>query len=228
MRRPGFTLIELLTAVGVIGVLAGVTITAVNPTQQLSKTGDSKRLYRTNQLQKAVFQYMVQNSDFPGDKTIPQGLANQINVCRNGRRDAGCVNIDTIIPVFITCMPYDGAETNSLYTGYRIYQTAGSPQITSVYHGTGSTNSGGGCESPPSPIAHWKMDESTIGTLRDASDNSFDATLSNVASPEGPSTDVPTVEFANPYSLQLDGSDDYASVWYNSTFDLTTGLSIAA
>ena len=61
-------------------------------------------------------------------------------------------------------------------------------------------------------IGHWKLDETTAGaTAVDASGNGKNGTP--VGNSDGsalpqPSTNVPVVDFANPYSLSFDGDDD--------------------
>lgn len=46
----GFTLIELLIVIAVLGVLAAVVITAINPAEQLARGRDSSRLQQVAQL----------------------------------------------------------------------------------------------------------------------------------------------------------------------------------
>lgn len=50
----GFTLVELLIVIAVIGVLAGVVITVINPLEQLAKSRDTGRFSTVGQLSKAV------------------------------------------------------------------------------------------------------------------------------------------------------------------------------
>jgi prepilin-type N-terminal cleavage/methylation domain-containing protein len=53
----GFTLIELLIVIAVLGVLAAVVITAINPAEQLKRGRDSSRLQQIAQLGHAAAAY---------------------------------------------------------------------------------------------------------------------------------------------------------------------------
>jgi hypothetical protein len=78
-------------------------------------------------------------------------------------------------------------------------------------------------------IAHWKLDESSTGGLvLDASGNGNDGSHVNFSSPHGPSTDVPTVNYPNPRSLDFDGADDFVSIPASSSFSELEELTVAA
>src|SRR5258708_23515360 len=60
-NRKGFTLIELLVVIAVVGVLAVVVITAINPFQQLAKARDAGRLSVVSQLGQAAVSMATTN-----------------------------------------------------------------------------------------------------------------------------------------------------------------------
>lgn len=60
--RKGFTLIELLVVIGIIAILAGIVIVAVNPGRQLAQARDAQRWNDVNALLNAIHQYAVENS----------------------------------------------------------------------------------------------------------------------------------------------------------------------
>ncbi len=60
--RGGFTLIELLVVIGIIAILAGIVIVAVNPGRQLAQARDAQRWNDVNALLNAIHQYAVDNS----------------------------------------------------------------------------------------------------------------------------------------------------------------------
>ena len=225
--RQAFTLIELLVSVGVIGTLSSVVITAVNPSQQLGKSADAKRNSFKNQIQKAAVQYVIDYGANPGESAIPEGAGSATDICRNGRMVNSCINIDDIIPNYFACIPYDSAESNENHTGYQIYTQNARIRVVALY-ASGSSAAEVTCEAPPEPVAYWKMDEATLGSTAAEQIHGFDLALSNIADPQGPNSNVPSVSFSNAFSLEYDGVDDYASTPYDSRFDLREQLTIAA
>lgn len=71
----------------------------------------------------------------------------------------------------------------------------------------------------PSPVAHWKLDETTAGTAADASGNGNTGTAMN-----GP---VPLAGHIN-NCLQFDGTNDCVSIANSPSVDLTKNFTIAA
>ncbi|MBP7832868.1 MAG: prepilin-type N-terminal cleavage/methylation domain-containing protein [Candidatus Levybacteria bacterium] len=64
-KSQGFTLIELLIVIAVIGVLAAVVITVLNPLEQLAKSRDVGRTNSVSQLGKAIELYFLANNAYP-------------------------------------------------------------------------------------------------------------------------------------------------------------------
>lgn len=225
----GFTLIELLLAIGIIAALAVIVIAAVSPSRQFTAARDAERRRNARELQNAQFQYLIDNRRFAGDKAIPEGEGNALQICRPGQVDAQCINVDTIIPSYLACIPYDGKEENPLYTGYQTYQTAGRVHVRALYLGFGSAV--GGCETSLMPVAYWKFDEEGIGaTALDSSGYGHHGASSGFNSPQGPSTAVPPVSFAfpNPHSLSFDGSNDRLSVTTTSALNINQQFTLTA
>lgn len=54
----GFTLIESLIVVGILGLLAGITISAINPSEALKSSHDAVRKQDLNTLHKAFLLYI--------------------------------------------------------------------------------------------------------------------------------------------------------------------------
>ena len=137
---------EIILVIGIIGIIAASVIVAINPTAQLTDAADSKRRSVRNEMKNAFIQYLIDNGDFPGDKAIPSGSSNALPICRFNITDASCVNVDAILPTYLTCIPYDGAESDANLTGYTAYQQNGRITIVSTYIDTENSNSSGECE----------------------------------------------------------------------------------
>jgi prepilin-type N-terminal cleavage/methylation domain-containing protein len=120
----GFTLFELLIVIAIIGILATITVSALNPTRQLAKAHDTERRADLFSILSAVYQYASEHSgelpDTDGDPetsnfpTAPTCIGNQ----------APCFDLasagadDTIIPDYMAQMLFDpktGDEANTEY-----------------------------------------------------------------------------------------------------------------
>lgn len=67
----GFTLIELLLVVGVIGVLAGVSISIINVTKQKANARDGIRLSNVEKLVSGIEAYAAAEGTYPTDTDTP-------------------------------------------------------------------------------------------------------------------------------------------------------------
>ena len=56
-KLQGFTLIELLIVIGIIAILAGIVLVAVNPAQQFGKANDSERKSEIGTILSAVYHF---------------------------------------------------------------------------------------------------------------------------------------------------------------------------
>ncbi|WKZ24050.1 MAG: type II secretion system protein [Candidatus Dojkabacteria bacterium] len=125
----GFTLIEILVVVGLIAILAAITIVAINPAKNFADTRNTQRSADVQQILNAVVQYTSE----PGNTlaafgTIPlcDATPAPISAVTTGTPPAGTINLYTLlVDEYIAAIPMDpngGTEAN---TGYTICQTSG-------------------------------------------------------------------------------------------------------
>jgi len=132
--RRGFTLIELLIVIGIIGILAAVTIVAINPAKQLCEARNARRKSYVHALDSALQQFVISTLSMAAENETPTGANNAKPICRRGiTTDASCVNLDVLAPTYLVDLPVDEAETNANYTGYSIYKENGRQNVQSTY-----------------------------------------------------------------------------------------------
>jgi len=100
MENKGFTLIELLIVIGIIAILAAVTLVVLNPAEMLRKARDSQRIQDLDSLGSAISLYLaeVESPTLDGGggncRNAGGGIANSSVWCSNS--SAGCdVNSDS-------------------------------------------------------------------------------------------------------------------------------------
>lgn len=125
-RLKAFTLIEILIVIVILAILAGITIVALNPGQNIDDANDVRRKNDIVTIMNAVSQYMIDNNaSFPSAiTTTAQAISNTAaNICGD------------LVPTYIAKLPVDpttGSYTDcSTYsTGYTILEDATGNRIT--------------------------------------------------------------------------------------------------
>ncbi|MEI6191287.1 MAG: LamG-like jellyroll fold domain-containing protein [bacterium] len=142
-KSSGFTLLEILLVIGIIAILAGIVIIAINPSKQLAQVRNSQRKSDIKQINNAITQYYIDNSSFPS--TISTTTLTE--VCNTGSvsntatstnrvncATAGLANLSTLVPTYLVSIPTDPtgsssllsfvptayAATNATGTGYKV------------------------------------------------------------------------------------------------------------
>jgi type IV pilus assembly protein PilA len=135
-QKKGFTLIEILIVIGLIAVLAGVLIVALNPARQFSQARNAQRW---NNIDTIISSIIGNTTDNKGTFTcaagaIPSTPAEGVKMASG----TGNYNIGPcLVPTFAASLPVDpnvsGAHWTSVTdydSGYNVYRDATSGRVT--------------------------------------------------------------------------------------------------
>lgn len=131
MKTKGFTLLELLITIGIISILSGITIVAINPTKQFAAANDAKRFSDVNTILSAVGQYTIKHRGaLPTDPTDPTNgqLTNDYRFIDNDLTGSGIDLCTALVGGdYLNLFPIDPSLTgdfkdcaNPYKTGYQI------------------------------------------------------------------------------------------------------------
>jgi prepilin-type N-terminal cleavage/methylation domain-containing protein len=199
LRHKAFTLIELLLVIGIIAVLAGIVITAVNPKTQFVTAQNAKRQSAVRELQNAIAQYQIDRGSLPDAKTLPSGAVNAMSICR-GPVQSYCYDLSALVPTYLAALPIDPAEPSSVTTGFGLHQTSGN-QVQAVAFHMGVSDAGG----PTDYFARWPLQDTAATTAV------IGTTGVNGSFQGGETTSAKTVAGPGPHllhALDFNGSDD--------------------
>lgn len=138
IRKKGFTLIELLIVIAIIGILATISVSALNPQRQLAKARDTQRKTDLYSIASAVYQFGSEHSgDLPDTDGNPL-TSNFPTVATCIGTGGGCFNLsaagdtEPVIPTYMAMMPEDPVTGDASNTGYSAYVDANGRIIVSA------------------------------------------------------------------------------------------------
>lgn len=125
-KIQGFTLLELLVVIGIIAILAGVVIVALNPGRQFAQARDAQRWSNVNTILNAIGQNMADNR---GNWTCAAGVL-PATTTQLGT-GTGNYNIDScIVPTYVSIMPLDPSTGTATSTGYNVIYDSTTRRVT--------------------------------------------------------------------------------------------------
>jgi len=134
-QRKGFTLIEILIVIGLIAVLAGVLIVALNPARQFSQASNAQRW---NNMDTIISSIIANTTDNKGTFTCAAGAIPTTAADMTSTTGANNYNIGPcLVPTFAASLPVDPSVTGAHWTsatdydsGYTVVRDATSGRIT--------------------------------------------------------------------------------------------------
>ncbi|MDP1689248.1 MAG: type II secretion system protein [bacterium] len=126
-NNKGFTLIEILVVIGIIAILAGIVLVAINPSRQFAQANNTQRTSNVTTILNAIGQYIADNKG-----TVPAGIDSTVKTLKKADLDICAL----LMPTYVSSLPVDpknGAavtDCSTYDTGYTIQQDATTKRIT--------------------------------------------------------------------------------------------------
>ena len=128
MYKKAFTLLETMLSIVLIGVLITITVSLINPSQQVADVNNAQRQADIMNIYTAINQYREANSG-----NLPAGITSTaIDICQ-----AGCAENSTRIDISTELNPYlrfntlpiDPLQEGTTLTGYKVYADSQSGRV---------------------------------------------------------------------------------------------------
>ncbi len=129
--KAGFTLIEVLIVIGILAILAGIVLVAINPGRQFAQARDTQRASAVHAILNAIGQNMAENRGTLDCENveIPEGEEQAKEISSDS--ESGVDLYDCLVPNYLAELPVDPEEgamnknTGEYDTGYQIFKSAG-------------------------------------------------------------------------------------------------------
>lgn len=131
VNKKGFTLIEILVVIGILAILMGAVIVALNPGRQFAQARNSQRWAHIDAVLNAVYFNMADNNGawvcttgaLPTSTTVMGSGVGEYDIC------------SCLVPTYLAAMPADPSagsytDCSTYLTGYSIAQDTVSYRVT--------------------------------------------------------------------------------------------------
>ena len=123
--QKGFTLIEILVVIGIIAILAAITVVAINPARQFGQANDTTRTSDISAILNAIGQNIADNKGTftCGTVTLPT-TATEVGTA------SGDIDLTCLTPTYIAALPLDPKGGTAASTKYKVMQDATTKRVT--------------------------------------------------------------------------------------------------
>ena len=120
-KARGFTLIEILIVIGLIAILAGIVLVAINPARQFAQARNTQRQSDVNSILSAIGQHIADNKGVfaGGTPSCPALPTTAANIYKAAGGPSGTIDLSCLAPTYIPLLPIDpsgSATGDTLYT----------------------------------------------------------------------------------------------------------------
>lgn len=134
-KNKGFTLIEILLVIGIIVLLAGAVIVAINPGRQFAKARNTQRVTDVNAILSAIVQNMTDNQgrwNCTGSTYYATSLPSvTATIITASETNPNQINLSCLAPTYVPRIPIDPSmPSNSTDTGYVLNYSTSTGRIT--------------------------------------------------------------------------------------------------
>jgi prepilin-type N-terminal cleavage/methylation domain-containing protein len=121
-QLAGFTLIELIVVIGIITLVAGIIIVAVNPARQFAKTRNAQRSSDIRAIHDAILQRASgQGGQLDAEITALPKIIGLKGSTGTAQEKENYLDLVSLAPDFLSKLPFDPSEGNADDTKYVVF-----------------------------------------------------------------------------------------------------------
>ncbi|MDD5050450.1 MAG: prepilin-type N-terminal cleavage/methylation domain-containing protein [Candidatus Pacebacteria bacterium] len=141
-RKGGFTLVEVLVVIGIIAILAGIVLIAINPSRQFAQARNLQRQSNVNEILNAIGQRIADNKGvfrLATDSTCGQDIATTtIWKIASSTAISNAIDLNAcLVPTYFPSLPIDPDASKAYFktasdynSGYTVQKDATTTRIT--------------------------------------------------------------------------------------------------